>query len=364
MSRSAVGLMRLSGQRLAGRGFDSPAAVVRWMAAMQAQDYGQSLWAIGVRLRSGSLAAVEQAIAAGEILRTWPMRGTIHFVPPEDAGWMVGLSRDRMLRSARRRLAELDLDAVTLNRSKELLYQALRGGRRLTRPELMALLQRSGISPAGQRGYHVIYHAAQTGLICIGPRAGRQQTFVLLAEWAPNARELGREEAIATLAGRYAASHGPVTARDFAWWAGLTLTDAREALRCAAPALVTETIDGVDYWLPDPPPAPARRPHCALLAGFDEFLLGYTDRSQVLAPDHSNAVVPGNNGVFRPGLEVNGAVIGTWRGTTLRTGLEVTLTPIEALSESTLIRARTAARRYARFVGEPLAGLAVAPPAR
>jgi hypothetical protein len=267
------------------------------MGAIQAQDYGQALWAIGARLRQGTVADVERAIAEGRILRTWPMRGTLHFVAPALAKAMVAASAPRMLASTRRRREQLGLDEGVLARAMALFARVLGGRQAMTRPALMERLREAGIAPDGQRGYHLLYHAAQTGLICVGPMAGKQQTFVLLDEWAPAREDLGREELLARLAGTYFRSHAPATEQDFAWWAGLTLADAR---RAAA---------GLEE--PEDRAAPAARVH--LLPGYDEFLLGYRDRSAVLDPAHADRVVPGGNGVFKAIVVVDGRVVGTWK---------------------------------------------------
>ena len=164
-----VALRRLSCQRIHQPTFDRPEEVVRWMGALQAQDYAQAVWAVGVRTRSATLADIEQALVDKKIIRTWPMRGTIHFVPSEDAKWMVGVSVGRMTASDRRRQEQLGLNEAILERSKQLFYDALSGGKSLSRSDMMGLLNRAGIQTNGQRGYHILWYAAQTGLIGIGP---------------------------------------------------------------------------------------------------------------------------------------------------------------------------------------------------
>ncbi len=114
---------------------------------------------------------------------------------------------------------------------------------------MMRLLDDAGITPTGQRGYHILWQTTQAGVICLGPMEGTQQTFVLLDEWVPAARDLSREEAVAELAGRYFTSHGPATIHDFAWWAGLTLAEARAGRDAASSRLVSDNIDGTDHWM-------------------------------------------------------------------------------------------------------------------
>src|SRR5215472_325382 len=218
---------RLFNQRIDGKKFERPDEVVRWMGALQAQDYQQSLWAIGLRMQSATVADIEQAILDRKIVRTWPMRGTLHFVPGDDAKWMLSLSASRMIANDRRRQGQLELDETIMERCKELFYDALKGNQRLSRPDMMQLLVDAGISTKGQRGYHILWYLSQAGLICLGPMQDKQQTFVLLDEWVPHSRAFSREESLAELARRYFTSRGPATIHDFAWWAGLTVADAR-----------------------------------------------------------------------------------------------------------------------------------------
>lgn len=346
---------RLANHCIAGTQLATPEAVVRWVGALQAQDYRQSLWAIGVRLRSGTLVDVEQAIADGKIVRTWPMRGTLHWAPAEDAKWMLQLGAARMLAQDRRRQAALELDAAILARCHALFHAALEGGKRLSRPAMLQLLEDAGISTKSQRGYHILWHAAQSGLICLGPVQDKQQTFVLLDEWAPQPRRLGREEVLAELARRYFASHGPATIHDFAWWAGLTVTETRSALEAIKPELAGEKVDGKEYWFAgDSFDLPAVDPSGAhLLAAFDEYLLGYTDRSLVLAAEYAPKIIPGNNGVFQPTLVVCGQVAGTWKLQRRTKAIDITIHPFTPLGDMEG-PAIEAARRYCAFAGLPL----------
>jgi hypothetical protein len=346
---------RLVNQRIDGERLEKPEEVVRWLGAIQAQDYLQSLWAIGLRLKSATVADIEQAIFDGKIVRTWPMRGTLHFVPPEDAKWMLKLSASRVLAKDGRRLEQLGLDEVIMERCKELFYDALKGNERLTRSDMMKLLEEAGISTENQRGYHILWYVSQTGLICLGPMQNKQQTFVLLDEWVPDPRNLSREESFAQLARRYFASHGPATVHDFAWWAGLTITEARSGLGAAIPGLTSEKIDGKEYWMTSDAPGHTAydKSSVHLLPGFDEYLIGYKDRSAVLAAEHALKIVPGKNGVFLPTIVVGGQVVGTWKRRLKKNSIDISLSPFTHLEVSEE-RAFAATKSYSNFVGLPL----------
>jgi hypothetical protein len=329
------------------------------MGAMQAQDYQQALWAVGLRMRAPTLATVEAALASGKIILTWPLRGTLHFAAAENVRWLLELLAPRRLAADQTRRRQLELDEHTLERCGRLFREALAGGQRLSRAALMRLLESAQINPTGQRGYHILWYLAQTGLICLGPRQGKEQTFVLLDEWAPVSRRLTREAALAELAGCYFTSHGPATVADFATWAGLTLADARAGLETATSSLVSERHDGKEYWRgADASDAAHDVSSVHLLPGFDEYLLGYKDRGNVLATEHAGKVAPGGNGVFFPIIVVGGQVVGTWKRTVKKDAVTVTLTPFTdlAVSRERLVEA---AQRYSDFIDLPLSSTVV-----
>lgn len=354
MAQIDIAALRLQNQCIQASRFERPEDAVHWMGALQAQDYNHGVWAVGLRTRTATLTDVERAIAEGKLLRTWPIRGTLHFVAAQDAKWMLSLSGARTLASARGRHAQLGLDEAVFTLSQRLMTAALRGGKRLTRAQMMGALEQGGVSTAGQRGIHILGQAALSSLICFGPKEGKQETFVLLDEFVPDGRTLPREEALAELAGRYFASHGPASVRDFAWWAGLTLADARAGL-AAAGGLSSITIDSNEYWLAadalDRASPIFSGAH--LLPGFDEYFIGYTDRSAVIRADHMAKVSPGANGLFYPMLVVDGQVVGVWKRTLKKGNLSIELRPFVPLDLSPEQITATA-RRYSLFLDLPL----------
>jgi hypothetical protein len=351
---------RLFNQRIAGEKFQKPEEVVRWMGALQAQDYQQSLWAIALRTQSATMADIEQAIVDRKIVRTWPMRGTLHFVPSEDVKWMLALSASRMLAQDRRRQEQLELDEAILGSCKELFTKALDGNRLLSRPNMTQLLEDAGISTKNQRGYHILWYLSQAGLICFGPMQDKQQTFVLLDSWVPHPHEFSLEESLAVLARRYFTSRGPATVYDFAWWTGLTIADARRGLEAVKSELIKDQINGKECWMTsDASDQSAYDPSkIYLLPGFDEHLLGYKDRSAVLDAEHAPKVVPGNNGVFLPTIVLAGQVIGTWKRKLKKNSLEIMLYPFRPLdvSQEGIMKA---AQWYSNFLGLPLSSVDV-----
>lgn len=330
-----IALLRLAALGLAGPGFGTAAEAVRWLTAVQAQDYPGALMAVALRTRAGTRAQVEAALDAGEVVRSWPMRGTLHFVAAEDLAWMLSVTGERAVRAQRTRRARLGLDEDVLARARERAESALSGGPGLPRRELFAVWEAAGIDTAGQRGAHLLVHLAQTGVICLGPVAGREQRFVLLEEWVPKPRRLDREEAVAELALRYFRSHGPATVADLARWTKLTLTDARAGLAAVHGELERLVVDGAEYYLDPRTPAVLDRNRerargVVLLPGFDEYMLGYGDRSAALRSEHADRIVPGGNGMFLRTIVADGQVVGTW--STDRKG-GIVATPFTAFAE-------------------------------
>ena len=358
MAVAEIGLRRLASQRIAGARCEHPADVVRWLGAVQAQDYHQALWAVGSRTRAGTRVRVERAIAERQIVRTWLMRGTIHFAPPEDVRWLLALVGPRLAVAAERRREQIGLARADISRAADVVSTALAGDRRLSRPEMMQLLEGNGIATTGGHGYHILWRLARDGLICIGPTEARQQTFALLDDWAPreDSRELSRDGSLAVLAGRFAASRGPVTAHDLARWAGITVSDARAGL-AAAGGLVCDTTAGGEHWAAAEQagraPTGAERRRTYLLAGFDEFLLGYRDRDAILDPGHADRVVPGANGVFRPMIVTGGRIVGTWSRSATPRSLSIDLQPFAAPARALVTQVTSEADRYRTFLGLP-----------
>jgi hypothetical protein len=345
---------RLLHQRIARPRESTVADLVRWMGAVQAQDYLGSLWAVGLRLPDFTEADVEKAVAERAIVRTWPMRGTLHYVAASDVRWMLPLLTPRVIARSARRHRQLGLDDVALKRSRHALERALRGGRALTRSETYAVIERAGVSTEGQRGIHIVAHLAQRGVLCYGPRQGRQPTFVLLDEWVPASPERPREAALADLAARYFASHGPATLHDFAWWSGLLLPDARAGIDAARAGLVKETIAGRSCWSARSSPARLRTgPVAALLPPWDEYVVAYKDRAAALGhlPQEEARV---RYAVGNWLVVVDGRVCGAWRRTLTPLTVRVALDFWTRVTPARRRAVREATARYARFLGRRL----------
>jgi Winged helix DNA-binding domain len=359
LSRAVMGRLRLAAQGLVGPGFGSVAGAVRSMAAMQAQDLQASLWAVGQRVPGSRAADVRAALDGGRVVRSWPMRGTLHLLAPEDLKWILEITSGRLIKGLAGRHRDLGISAADVHAAADAALQRVSGGAAASRAELFQAFELAGQSTAGQRGIHLLATLCQRGWLVQGPLAGNQQLVVAFDDWITESRTLGRAEGIAEWLLRYLRSHGPATERDFAWWSGIALTETRAALAEVRHQLAELEFEGTRYWLAPETAAllddgvPGQRTVLAL-PGFDEFLLGYTDRSIALPAHHADKIVPGGNGVFKKTIVAGGEVVGTWAASGNGRGTAVVPEPFDAVNGL-----RPAARKsfelqaakYRRFLG-------------
>ncbi|TFV52724.1 winged helix DNA-binding domain-containing protein [Blastococcus sp. TF02A-35] len=315
-----VALMRVLAQLLAGPPAPGPAGAVHRLTAVQGQDFRGAVTSVALRTEGRRREDVLGALDDGTVVRSWPMRGTLHLLLAEDLPWMLELLGPRALAGLAARRAALELTDTDAERARELVVGALAGGRRLSRAALLAAIADGGVATTGQRGYHLLWFLAQTGTLCLGPTEEGEQQFVLLEEWVRTPRRLEREEALGELALRYFRGHGPATVADLVRWAGSTVRDVRAGVAVAGDRLARIDVEGTEHLL-DPATPDLLAAHrdearaVRLLPGFDEFVLGYADRSAVLDPEFAERICPGRNGVFAPTVVAGGRVAGTWRWT-------------------------------------------------
>jgi hypothetical protein len=343
---------RLRNQRLASPDFETAAEVVAWLGAVQSQDFTGAKWALGQRTRGVTDADVNDAFDAGQILRTHILRPTWHFVTPADIRWILALTGPRVHARNRPYYRRFELDDRILAKSRRVVERALEGGRQLTRPELGAALRRAGIEWDGVRLAHIIMHAELDGVICSGARRARQFTYMLLAERAPQVRGRDREDALAELTRRYFTSHGPATLRDYSWWSGLTMSDARAGVEMLKKTLVQEAVDGLTYWyVPPAGAAKARARRAFLLPNYDEYLVAHQDRGCVI-----DSPRPAVKGAFEypHQLVVDGKVRGCWKRTIGSELAGADVRPYRPLDNNETAAVEAIADRFSRFLGMPV----------
>lgn len=341
---------RLSNQHLAGNPLKQPEEVVAWLGAVQAQDYAGAKWAVGQRLRGADETSLDQAFNAGTILRTHVLRPTWHFVAPADIRWLLELTAPRVNGVNGTMYRQFALDEALFARSNKAIAEALVGGQFLTRAEIGEVLSRAGITAEGIRLAYIIMRAELDAIVCSGPRRGKQFTYALLEERAPQAKSLPYDEALAALTRRYFTGHGPASVDDFAWWSGLTKTQCRAGLELVGSTLIRETVGDQTYWLaPDLPLVKEPSPTAHLLPNFDEYLLSYRDTHPFLDPAHVH-LIETRNPLFGHFLVVDGRILGTWRRDIQKNIVTITLRRFAALSENQEEALRIAAERFGQFL--------------
>ena len=354
-SAAALARWRMHSLLLGAQRAKSVAEVARWFGAMQAQDVASGKWSFGVRLPTCSEQDIDAAVDRGEVLRTWPMRGTLHFVPAEDAGWMLEVAGIKALAKATSRQRQLGLDAAAVNRAADVLGKALAGGKRFTRAQAVEHLRSQGLSTEGQLAYHLLWSASQMGVTCLGPNLGKEQSFVLLSEWVPRPRHLAGDEAFATLALRYFRSHGPASQQDFMGWTGLSAAEAKQGMAAVASELASCIWQGKTLWmqksLPDEAASAGRARLVHTLPGFDEYLLGIKDRTLAVPTAHQHRIIPGNNGMFMPTMVVDGVTVGVWKRTLKKAEVLIEPAPFETVPAPLRAAFDEAFAAYARYLG-------------
>ncbi|MFC5412093.1 winged helix DNA-binding domain-containing protein [Larkinella bovis] len=351
MTLSDITRFRLYNQQLTQTRFSTPAEVVAWFGAVQAQEHPASKWALGQRLPGSTDADMEQALADRAIVRTWPMRGTLHFVAAADIHWLLELIHPRSHATYANHLRRQGLDETVVAHSYRVMTKALEGGKRLKRSILKRLLDEAGIPTDENRLGILLGRASYDRLICHGCRSGNEFTFALLEEWVPKTGSLLREEALANLTRRYFTSHGPATLADFSWWSSLTLTEIKTGIELVKDDLVSVAVDGQTYWMPAATPDLAKEKNTVfLLPVYDEYLVAYKDRSAPLAGLDPAQVAKAGNGIFSPVIVIDGRVVGTWNRKLVKNTLSLSFHFFRSLSKGEEQALADAEERYRRFL--------------
>ena len=330
---------RLHNQKLSSPGCKQAVDVVRWLGAVQAQEYAAAKWALGLRMRAATDPDVEHAFNEGQILRTHLMRPTWHFVAPADIRWLLALTAPRVNARAGPYYRQYELDAAVFKQTNRVLSRALQGGKHRTRAELKATQNKSGVAADNVvRLAHIMLRAELDGVVCSGPRVGKQFTYALLEERVPPAKVLTRDEALAKLTERYFTSHGPATLHDFIWWSGLTVGDAKRGVEMLERDLRNEVLDDKTYWRPRAKSSARVSVYPAhLLPAYDEYNVAYKHREAGLGPT----------------VIVDGQAVGSWKPTIEKQSLTITVTPARVLNKSERLAITEAANRYAAFLTLP-----------
>src|SRR5215472_2088373 len=344
---------RLAAQLLSGTPAGSVLEVAERLLAIQAQDPRGARLAVRARSRGLSAADVDRALTRDRsVVVTWLNRGTLHLVRAEDYWWLHPLTSPPLRTGNARRLAQEGVPPQDAERAVAVIERSLAAEGPLTRAQLGDRIAAVGVRTQGQALVHELALASLRGSTVRGPMVGREHAYALVREWlgAPPGLDAAfeRDRALAELAVRYLAGHGPASDRDLAQWAGLPLGDARRGLAAIAGRLA-DRDDGL-AGLPTQPGGPGRTdpqlPPPRLLGAYDPLLLGWSSREPIVGP-HGRLVAV--NGLFRPFALVRGRAVATWA----MPGGQVALAPFAPLSAADEAALATDAAEVERFLCSP-----------
>ncbi len=356
VTAAQIANQRLFNQHLVKPTLEKASEVVALLGAVQAQDYGSAKWGLAQRTRAATDPEIEKEIAAGAIVRTHILRPTWHFVAAADISWMLALSAPRVHAANGYWYRWLEVDDALARRSRTVLTRALRDGKQLTRAQLGQALTKAKIQvKSPQRLACIVMRAELDGLICSGARQGKQFTYALLEEVVPRQRTLERDEALHELAKRYFSTRGPATADDFAWWSGLTKTDAKKAAESAGSVLQQQSIDGRLYWFPGPAHlTKPKAPIAHLLPNYDEYFIGFKDRGAFAQRLRAAGIVARTDALSGHILAIDGQIVGGWGRNFRGKKAVLRLKLLQALTAAEDRAVATAASRFADFLGMPV----------
>ncbi len=348
---------RLHNQFLSQKKYTRSAEVVERLGAVQSQDYAGAKWALAQRLKDSTTdAAIDKAFNEGKILRTHVMRPTWHFVAPKDIRWLLMLTAPRVHAGNTYMYRRLELDPAIRKKSYKVLEKALQGNKQLTRTELGAAFEKAGINTAeSQRLSYFMMSAELDGVICSGGRRGKQFTYALLEERVPRVKPLKRDEALAELVKRYFATRGPATLHDFTWWSGLTMADAKKGIEIVKDQFVSEVLDDQIYWFADDTtPVQEKSPTAHLLPNYDEYFIGFKDRSAIGEVAKQAGVKSDDPTLIAHIIIINGQIVGGWRRTITKSAVILEHKLLTDLTRSEERALAQEADRYSEFLQLPV----------
>lgn len=321
--------IRLHNQLLAGKNTKQPHEIVAHMGAMQSQNFDLARWAIGVRSQDLTLQKVEKEIHNGKIIRTHILRPTWHFIAAGDYHWMIALSGPRIKPAFEGYCKMVGAEANTIRKHFSVVEKVL-AGKHLTRQEITEHLNGNGIKADASLTGLIMSMAEIEGWVCSGKPKGNKQTYAFTEERIPQkSSPISKEESSDRLARRFFTSHGPATPEDFIWWSGLRISEAKQAIEGLKDEFICETCNGRSFWLKrDTANPPAIEEAALLLSPFDEFVVSYKDRSELIPPHHYGKVMT-KNGLFSPTVMHHGEIVGSWKKTVKKRQVEAELSFFE-----------------------------------
>jgi hypothetical protein len=353
MTLSEIAKYRLINQQVIETKFNSPVEMVKWFCAIQGQEYAQTKWGLGLRLCRLKDHDVEKDINEGKILRTHILRPTWHFVSAEDIRWVLTLTAPRVHMANGYMYRKLELDDKICNRCIDIIIKILQGGNQFTRDEINQEFGRNKIAAHGHRLSYIMMYAELEKIICSGIRQGNQFTYALLDERVKPSKKMTKDEALTQLALRYFKSRSPATIYDFSTWSGLTLAECNRGLETVKNKLKTIMTGDIKYYAFDDIIFDKEiMPNIYLLPIYDEYIMGYKDRSAIL--EYKKLLKGKSSFKYDCMIIYDGQIIGTWKRTVKSKKIELQYNFFKELSNVQKERFDEAINKFAQFYELPV----------
>lgn len=351
MKLSDIPRIRLYNQQISKSKFTKPEDVVKYLGAVQSQDFSGAKWALGLRLHKSTDSDIEKCFNEGKILRTHALRPTWHFVDPSDIRWMVELNTPQVKKIMSYYNKKLELTDAIFNKANEVIQKALSEKKYMTRDEIKKELAKYKITGDTQRMGHIVGWAELDGIICSGPRRGKQFIYTLIDQVAPKTKSISREEALTKLAKVFFETRGPATIQDFSKWSGLSMIDSRKGLEEIKSKFISEVIDGKEYFFLDFDPYSIINPPIALLLpNYDEYVSSYSDYSIISKPEHQKNLDKIGNAAFWNHIIINGMIVGSWRRIFKLKTVEIQLSPLRNINQEEKAAIEKELAKYGKFL--------------
>lgn len=349
MTRKEVIALRLLNHQILSTSFEKPEELISYYGAMQAQDWSMAKWALGLRILPLTEKDVDQKFNEGKILRTHMLRPTWHFVSRHDIRWIQQLTAHRVHQANKLYYQKTNLDAKQFVKTEKIMIKALGNNNYLTREELNFHFKKNKIAADGMRLAYITMHAELEGLICSGPRKGKQFTYALIEERVPPVKAISKDESLKKLTTVYFNSRGPATVKDYAWWSGLTLSEARAGVEMLSVEFLKELIEGEEfYFKASPIPDIKGKQSTFLIPDYDEYGISYKDRSFYHHPKWEKLHTMSNADYFHA-LAVDGYFGGTWNKKTIKNKVIAQVIPFNSLTSLQLKNVDKAHQRFDAF---------------
>ena len=352
MTPKQVIALRLFNHQILETSFTLPEEIISYYGAMQAQDWSMAKWALGLRLPHLKEKDVDDKLNDGSILRTHILRPTWHLVSPKDIRWMQQLTAHRVHQANKTPYKNTGLDPKVFLKTEKIIQKALEGKNYLTREELSTHFDKNIIKGDRMRLTYIVMNSELQGLICSGPRIGKQFTYALMEERVPQAKSYSKDEALKKLTSIYFNSRSPATVKDYSWWSGLTLAEARAGVEMLNVELLNVVIEGETYFFKaGPVPEIKGKQSTFLIPDYDEYGISYKDRSFYHHPKWKDTETMTNADYFHA-IAVDGYFGGTWNKKISGKKMEVTVQPYLSLNKHQQNLVKAAVKKYHTFFSD------------